>query len=374
MRRRNSRGKGLLLIILLLAAALGVVVIKLRGPKETEEPRDPHEGQVLVNDGFNDVWITPIEGLEVSSLKKEDFVTVDGKVVYTGDAYDTVLGVDVAEHQWEIDWKQVADAGVKLAYIRSGYRGWSQGGLYEDPWFRRNMEEAAKAGLDVGVYFYSQAINVAEAIEEAKYVLGQVEGYQIALPIMYDWEIPEGAPEARTNGLDPSIIGDCGVAFCETIRAAGYEAGIYFTRQLGYYSIDLEGRRIFFVDSACGDVSQEQLDWLEREVPKVDDEVLLFMHHPPCFCNHRFMDLRYHLKNMVEVQQVFSKFNNLKHIFCGHYHFNFEVKMGQQVVHAAPSTQMQIDPESPYFRLRSSAPGWVTINWGENFVDTEVHF
>ena len=141
-----------------------------------------------------------------------------------------------------------------------------------------------------------------------------------------------------------------------------------------YYSIDLEGRRIFFVDSACGDVSQEQLDWLEREVPKVDDEVLLFMHHPPCFCNHRFMDLRYHLKNMVEVQQVFSKFNNLKHIFCGHYHFNFEVKMGQQVVHAAPSTQMQIDPESPYFRLRSSAPGWVTINWGENFVDTEVHF
>ena len=239
MRRRNSRGKGLLLIILLLAAALGVVVIKLRGPKETEEPRDPHEGQVLVNDGFNDVWITPIEGLEVSSLKKEDFVTVDGKVVYTGDAYDTVLGVDVAEHQWEIDWKQVADAGVKFAYIRSGYRGWSQGGLYEDPWFRRNMEEAAKAGLDVGVYFYSQAINVAEAIEEAKYVLGQVEGYQIALPIMYDWEIPEGAPEARTNGLDPSIIGDCGVAFCETIRAAGYEAGIYFTRQLGYYSIDL---------------------------------------------------------------------------------------------------------------------------------------
>ena len=103
----------------------------------------------------------------------------------------------------------------------------------------KEMEEAAKAGLEVGVYFYSQAINVAEAIEEAKYVLGQVEGYQIALPIMYDWEIPEGAPEARTNGLDPSIIGDCGVAFCETIRAAGYEAGIYFTRQLGYYSIDL---------------------------------------------------------------------------------------------------------------------------------------
>ena len=78
MRKRNSRGKGLLLIILLLSAALGVVLIKLRGPKETEEPRDPHEGQVLVNDGFNDVWITPIEGVEVSGLKKEDFDTYDG--------------------------------------------------------------------------------------------------------------------------------------------------------------------------------------------------------------------------------------------------------------------------------------------------------
>ena len=238
MRKRNGSAKGLLLIILLLAAVIGILLIKLRQPKE-EPAVDPHAGQVLVNDGFNDVWITPIEGVEVNELKKEDFESSDGKIYYTGDDYDTVLGVDVSEHQWEIDWKQVADAGVKFAYLRSGYRGWSQGGLFEDAWFRRNVEEAPKAGLEVGVYFYSQAINVAEAIEEARYVLGQIEGCGVTLPIMYDWEIPEGAEDARTNGLDPSIVGDCGVAFCETIRAAGYEAGIYFTRQLGYYSIDL---------------------------------------------------------------------------------------------------------------------------------------
>ena len=238
MRKRNSRGKGLLLIILLLSAALGVVLIKLRQPKE-EEYIDPHEGQVLVNDGFNDVWITPIEGVEVSGLKKEDFDTYDGKIVYTGEDYDTVLGVDVSEHQWEIDWERVAASGVRFAYIRSGYRGYTQGGLFEDPWFRANAENARKAGLDVGVYFYSQAVNVAEAIEEAKYVLEQIEGYEITLPVMYDWEKLEDTPDARTNELDPSIIGDCGVAFCETIRAAGYEAGIYFNRQLGYYSFDL---------------------------------------------------------------------------------------------------------------------------------------
>ena len=236
MRKRKNPVGGLLLLIALLAAAIGIVVVKTRRP---QEEIDPHAGQVLVNDGFNDVWITPIEGVEVNDLKKEDFESSDGKIYYTGDDYDTVLGIDVAEHQWEVDWEQVAEAGVKFAYIRSGYRGWSQGGLYEDPWFRRNIEEAPKAGLDAGVYFYSQAVNVAEAIEEARFVLEQIEGYELTLPIMYDWEIPEGAPEARTNGLDPSIIGDCGVAFCETIRAAGYEAGIYFNRQLGYYSIDL---------------------------------------------------------------------------------------------------------------------------------------
>lgn len=141
-----------------------------------------------------------------------------------------------------------------------------------------------------------------------------------------------------------------------------------------YYKFELQGRTIFFIDSACGDVSREQLDWLEAEVPKVKGEVLLFMHHPPCFCNHRFMDLRYHLRNMIEVQQVLSKFDNLTHIFCGHYHSEFEVKIGRQTVHVSPSTQMQIDPHTPYFTLKSSAPGWQTIVWGEDFVETEVHF
>lgn len=290
MRRRNSRAKGLLLIILILSVALGIVVIRLRQPKEEVEI-DPHEGQVLINDGFKDVWITPIEGIEVSDLTGEDFEQSDGVLQYTGEDYDTRLGIDVAEHQWEIDWKQVADYGVEFAYIRSGYRGWSQGGLYEDPWFRRNIEEASKAGLDVGVYFYSQAVNVAEAIEEARFVLDQIEGYGIDLPVMYDWEIPENADDARTNGLDPSIIGDCGVAFCETIRAAGYEAGIYFNRQLGYYSFDLsrlKGFQFWLADWEtdypgfyyAGNIWQYSK---EGEVPGVEGQVdmnLMFIRRP----------------------------------------------------------------------------------------------
>ena len=243
MRKRTGKGAGILIIFIFFSALVLIAFARMRKPEE--EPTDPHAGQVLINDGFNDVWITPYEDVEVNEIKKEDFETSGGKIVYVGELYDTMLGVDVSEHQWEIDWEKAADFGIEFAIIRSGYRGYTQGGLFEDPWFRRNVTEAKKAGLEVGVYFYSQAINVAEAIEEAKFVLEQIEGYDITLPIMYDWEKLEDVPDARTNELDPSIIGDCGVAFCETIRAAGYDAGVYFNRQLGYYSFDLSRLKDF---------------------------------------------------------------------------------------------------------------------------------
>ena len=139
-----------------------------------------------------------------------------------------------------------------------------------------------------------------------------------------------------------------------------------------YYRYDYKGKSIFFIDSACGTVSRDQLDWLEEEIPKVKDEVILFMHHPPCFCDHKFMDLHYHLKNMVEVQEVLSKFKNLKHVFCGHYHSDFEEKFDDITVHVAPATQMQIAPDRPYFKLKSDKPGWLVINWDKNTVETRV--
>lgn len=141
-----------------------------------------------------------------------------------------------------------------------------------------------------------------------------------------------------------------------------------------YYRYDIAGRSIFFLDSACGEVSQDQLDWLKQEAAKVKGEILLFVHHPPCFCNHRFMDLRFHMTNMLEVQKVLEGIPNLTHIFVGHYHSEFEVNIGRQIVHVAPAAQMQIDPNTPYFNMKSSAPGWQLIKWGENFVETEVYF
>lgn len=141
-----------------------------------------------------------------------------------------------------------------------------------------------------------------------------------------------------------------------------------------YYRYDIAGRSIFFLDSACGNVDRRQLDWLKAETAKVKGEILLFMHHPPCHCNHRFMDMNYPLKNIEEVQETLSGIENLTHIFVGHYHCQFDLNIGRQEVHVAPSTQMQIDPEKPYFNLQSSSPGWQTIEWGEDFVETSIYF
>lgn len=286
--RKAKSGLGLLLIIVLAAAAF--LLLLGRKPGELFVAEESHEGQVMINDGFNDVWITPYEDVEVNNMKKEDFGKSGGKVYYTGEDYDTILGIDVSEHQKWIDWEKVAGAGVEFVFVRVGYRGYTQGGLFTDPWFRTNVDGARDAGLDVGVYFYSQAVNVAEAIAEAKYVLKEIEGHDITLPVMYDWEKLEDIEDARTNELDPSIVGDCGIAFCETIRAAGYDAGIYFNRQLGYYSFDLSRLKDFkFWLAVPGDYPDFYYAgniWQysdKGEVPGIDGDVdmnLMFIKRP----------------------------------------------------------------------------------------------
>ena len=140
-----------------------------------------------------------------------------------------------------------------------------------------------------------------------------------------------------------------------------------------YYRHELNGRALFFLDSACGIVSEDQLQWLQQEAAKEKGEIFLFMHHPPCLCNHRFMDTKYSLKNKEQVQSVLAGIPNLTHIFCGHYHSHFEVDMGRQKVHVAPSTQMQIGPSTPHFTLKSSSPEWMVVEIGENFMETAVY-
>lgn len=229
---------GLAVLLLLLIGVVALIVGRLF-PAKPREPEDPHAGQVYVYDGFDWVWMTPYEGIPAATLTREDFSEIGGHLTYMGDRYTTLRGVDVSEHQYEVDWQRVADSGVDFAMIRVGRRGWTEGGLFEDPWFKRNIEGALGSGLQVGVYFFSQAVNVQEAMEEARFVLDRLSGYRVTLPVVFDWEKVEGAEDARTNDWNAATLSDCAVAFCETVRRAGYTPGLYFNRHLGYYGFDL---------------------------------------------------------------------------------------------------------------------------------------
>ncbi len=232
----------LLLLVLIIGIALGLLIARPLFQKHSEEEeQDPHAGQVWIYDGFDWVWMTPLEGVPVNAMAKEDFQMVGGRPVYQGAAYETRLGLDVSEHQYEIDWDKVANANLDFVYIRLGYRGNTEGGLFLDPWFEKNYAGAGGIGLDLGVYFYSQAISVEEAEEEARFVLQHLDGRALQLPIVYDWEKVEGdgAEKARTKDVDLETRTACAVAFCETVKAAGYDAAVYFNRNLGYYGYDL---------------------------------------------------------------------------------------------------------------------------------------
>ena len=236
-RRYRVRALFFSIIILVLLA-----VLLLRGFEwEKPEPEviDPHAGQVYLYDGFDWIWMTPLEGVPVNDLTEDKFANINGEISYLGNDYIVTRGIDVSEHQYDIDWQQVAASGVDYAYIRVGRRGYTEGGLFEDPWFRKNIEGALANGLDVGVYMFSQAITVAEAMEEARFVLDRIGGYRISLPIVFDWEKINDDPTARTASLEMQGRTDCAVAFCETVRNAGYTPCVYFNRNLGYYGYDL---------------------------------------------------------------------------------------------------------------------------------------
>lgn len=165
---------------------------------------------------------------KINAFSADDFELVDGYMTCT--TVPAMLGVDVCSYQGQIDWQQVAAAGVEYAIIRVGGRGWGpEGKLYTDEYAQINYDGAKAAGLQVGTYFFSQATTVEEAQEEAQYVLQIMDGWELEMPVVFDWEqIPTWTdPESRTAEMDARTVTDCTVAFCEEIRAAGYMPMFY---------------------------------------------------------------------------------------------------------------------------------------------------
>lgn len=223
----------------LLAALMIVLCACSSNEEDTIPSADPHEGMVEVESGLGTLmWAKEYENVLRSEFSEEEFAKSGQVVTYSGDKFETSWGIDISEHQHEIDWEKVGNSEVSFAIVRVGYRGYSVGSLFEDEFFRSNIEGAVQNGIDVGVYFFSQAITVEEAKQEAQFVLDLIAGYDITLPVFFDWETI-GTEPARTDEVSPKILTDCAIAFCEEISGAGYTPGIYMYRYLGYYSYDL---------------------------------------------------------------------------------------------------------------------------------------
>lgn len=158
---------------------------------------------------------------------KECFVLQDGKMSYVGDnRYKSRLGCDISRHDGKVDWEAMKKWGIEFVMLRIGYRTYQGGIVTIDENFHENYAGARAAGLDAGVYFFSQAITKREAEEEASAVIAELEGKELQLPVAFD---PENITwdEARTDGITGDVFTMTARVFCDMVEAAGYTSMVY---------------------------------------------------------------------------------------------------------------------------------------------------
>lgn len=196
--------------------------------------------KILLEDGtFGEIWIPVLENVPEFSKDSELIKSRNGRKYYIEDSQITsLLGVDVSAHQNDIDWTKVKESGIDFAMVRLGYRGYGTGEAGLDENYIQNINGAREAGLDAGVYFFSQAITAEEAVEEANLVIESLEGMDVNYPVVYDWEIIYD-DDARTDNVSVDVLTDCCVAFCETVKNAGYTPMIYQNKRTSIFKLDL---------------------------------------------------------------------------------------------------------------------------------------
>lgn len=212
---------------------------------------------------------------------KEDGSKVTGEQIIQGAKYNFasdgsmmagsngIVGIDVSKWNGTIDWNAVKNSGISYVIIRCGYRGSSQGTLVVDPKYEANIKGASAAGLKVGVYFFTQALNEVEAVEEASMVLELVKNYKLAYPIFLDVEGSGG----RGDQIDKTTRTAVCKAFCQTIQNSGYTAGIYANKSWFETKIDadsLSSYKIWLAQYAAAPTYKGRYNiWQYRSTGKV---------------------------------------------------------------------------------------------------------
>ena len=207
-----------------------------------EEKPDEAEGQKILRfvDVFGQEYETVINpAVPGHDYDNDRFIRDNSFVAYDDEYYTSRVGIDVSKHQGRINWSRVKEQGIEFAFIRIGYRGYGEAGnINLDQRFYENIEGAQAAGIDTGVYFFSQAINEEEALEEAAFVIDSLKGYELQLPVVYD---PESILDdvARTDDVSGEQFTKNTRAFCDRIGESGYDPMIYSNMLWEAFELDL---------------------------------------------------------------------------------------------------------------------------------------
>ncbi len=181
--------------------------------------------------------------LKMNKLKKENFNRADnGEMTYSENgAVTSHKGIDLSVYQGNVDFSKVKDDGIEYAIIRCGYRGYGTGAIAADSNWSKYAKDAKANGIKIGAYFFTQAISVDEAVEEANFVINAIKPYDVTYPVVIDVEDVDNKTSRQEN-LSPKELTDIVIAFCDTIKAAGYTPMIY--SNINYYGARLEYSRL----------------------------------------------------------------------------------------------------------------------------------
>ncbi|MGN0649822.1 MAG: glycoside hydrolase family 25 protein [Oscillospiraceae bacterium] len=252
----------IVLSLLLIASFTGNILQSssdLRSSPPSETPQETHYAEIsepeqaptetvqyiyIYDNGAEQREYPLLEGVALNDYNMERLTISEDKrrAMYDENGSKrTRFGIDVSAHQGFIDWDKAAADGVEFAFLRIGYRGYETGRMVEDAMFRANYEGAVNAGLDVGVYFFSQAISAEEGKEEAEFVLSVLEDAQaeLTLPIVFDWEYPAEGEPARTDDTTGETMTAACIEFCKAVKESGNQPMYYATINTALFRYDL---------------------------------------------------------------------------------------------------------------------------------------
>lgn len=215
--------------------------VRTRPVIEKEETFYQLDGKKILmqNSVYGEVFMPVFADVPACSLDMNSLVTRNGYAFYKeNEEITSIAGIDVSEHQGDIDWNAVKNAGIEFAIIRVGYRTYGGGEITLDTTFEQNLRNADAAGIKTGVYFFSQAIDPEEAIEEADAVIDAIRPYNITYPVIFDWELITG-DSARTDTMTVDNLADACISFCERVKSAGYTPMIYQNKNTTMFKLDL---------------------------------------------------------------------------------------------------------------------------------------